>query len=77
MAEHRDASGVDVIRGLILSRVAASTTSSEPLTNRTDWFGALADLFDLRFEATAPETLDHLWERVVAAHRAWDASGRA
>jgi N-hydroxyarylamine O-acetyltransferase len=77
IAEHRDATGVDVIRGLILSRVAAGTTSSEPLTNRTDWFGALADLFDLRFEATAPETLDHLWDRVVAAHHAWDAAGRA
>jgi len=76
MAEHRDATGVDVIRGLILTRVGDGATSSEPLTNKTDWFAALADVFDLRFEATAPETLDHLWDQVVATHHAWDAAGR-
>jgi N-hydroxyarylamine O-acetyltransferase len=76
MAEHRDATGVDVIRGLILSRVGTGAASSEPFTRRADWFGMLADVFDLRFEDSAPEALDHLWDRVVATHRAWDAAGR-
>jgi arylamine N-acetyltransferase len=73
IAEHRDATGVDVIRGLVLIRVGEGAASSEPLTTRTDWFGALADVFDLRFETTASETLDRLWDRVVATHDAWDA----
>ncbi|HWD53433.1 MAG TPA: arylamine N-acetyltransferase [Acidimicrobiales bacterium] len=76
MAEHRDATGVDVIRGLMLSRVGDIVTSSEPLTERADWFEALADLFDLRFDACAPETLDRLWDGALAKHRAWDAAGR-
>ena len=51
MAERRDATGVDVIRGLVLSRVGTGARSDEPLTERDDWFSALADVFDLRFEA--------------------------
>lgn len=76
MAEHRDATGVDVIRGLVLSRIGDGASSSEPLTERTDWFGVLADVFDLRFDDSAPEALDHLWDGVTATHRAWDAAGR-
>ncbi len=76
IAEHRDAAGVDVIRGLILSRIGDGATSSEPLTERTDWFGVLDDVFGLRFDGSAPEALDHLWDRVLATHRAWDDGGR-
>ena len=76
MAERRDATGVDVIRGLVVSRIGEGAWSSEPLTVRTDWFGVLADVFDLRFDGSAPEVLDHLWDGVLAAHRAWDAAGR-
>jgi N-hydroxyarylamine O-acetyltransferase len=76
MAERRDATGVDVLRGLLLSRIGDTVAISEPLMERTDWFDALADVFDLRFEASAPEALDHLWEGALARHRAWDAAGR-
>jgi arylamine N-acetyltransferase len=76
MAERRDSTGVDVIRGLILSRVGEGVTSSEPLTKRADWFAAFADMFGLRFDELAPEVLDRLWEGVLAKHEAWDASGR-
>lgn len=43
---------------------------------REDWFAALADVFDLRFDASAPEALDHLWDRALAAHREWEAAER-
>jgi hypothetical protein len=76
MAEHRDATGVDVIRGLILARVGEGAASGEPLTHRDDWFACLADVFGLHFDATAPEALDRLWESAVAAHREWEAAGR-
>lgn len=76
MAERRDATGVDVLRGLLLSRIADTVTVSEPLTDRRDWFDALADVFDLRFEASAPASLDHLWDGALTRHRARDAAGR-
>jgi hypothetical protein len=76
LAEKRDARGVEVVRGLVRSRVGDGATTSEPLTDRSEWFGALADLFDLRFDRTAPETLDRLWDRALATHRAWDSAGR-
>jgi N-hydroxyarylamine O-acetyltransferase len=76
MAERRDATGVDVIRGLILTRIGTDASAGEPLTRRDEWFAALGDVFNLRFGATAPEALDRLWERVLAGHREWEAAGR-
>lgn len=75
-AQRRDATGVDVIRGLVLTRIGPGTAPSEPLDDRDDWFGALADLFDLRFESLPHERLDALWANQLEAHRAWDAAGR-
>jgi N-hydroxyarylamine O-acetyltransferase len=75
MAEHRDATGIDVIRGLVLTRIGAGASESEPITDRADWFAVLGDLFDMRFDDSAPETLDRLWEGVIARHRAWEAAG--
>ena len=72
MAEQRDATGVDVIRGLVLTRIGDRADSSEPFTARADWFGVLADVFDLRFDGSTPEALDHLWESVLTAHRVWE-----
>jgi arylamine N-acetyltransferase len=76
MAERRDATGIDVIRGLVLSRIGANAHLHEPLVGRDDWFSALADIFDLRFDHSAPGTCDRLWSRVVDRHRAWEAAGR-
>ena len=76
IAERRDATGVDVMRGLVLMRIGDGAATSEPLETRDEWFDAVADLFDLRFDGTAPEIVDHLWETVLAAHRAWTAAGR-
>lgn len=77
MAERRDATGIDVIRGLVLSRIGSNGGSQEPLTERDDWFAALADVFDLRFEHSPPGACDALWSRVVDRHRAWEAAGRS
>jgi arylamine N-acetyltransferase len=76
MAERRDATGIDVIRGLVLSRIGAGARSHEPLTERDDWFAALADIFDLRFDHSPSGACDRLWSRVVDRHRAWEAGGR-
>ena len=75
-AQRRDATGVDVLRGLVLSRVEDGVRAVAELDDRADWFSALADVFDLRFEHTSPEALDALWARVLAGHRAWLDAGR-
>jgi arylamine N-acetyltransferase len=75
-AQHRDATGVDVMRGLVLARIGMGTAPSEPLTVRHEWFAALGDVFDLRFEGVPSEMLDNLWNRTLDGHRAWDAAGR-
>ncbi len=75
-AQRRDATGVDIVRGLVLSRVGSDGVVSQTLTERRDWFAALADVFGLRFEHSPPEVLDALWDRTLAGHRAWEAAGR-
>jgi hypothetical protein len=75
-AQRRDATGVDVVRGLVLSRVGDGSPTGEALTERDDWFGALADVFDLRFDGLPRPALDHLWDGCLAKHRAWEEAGR-
>jgi N-hydroxyarylamine O-acetyltransferase len=73
MAERRDATGVDVIRGLVQARIGTNAFVAEPLTSKQEWFDLLADVFNLRFEASPPGTRDKLWDTVLAAHRRWEA----
>jgi arylamine N-acetyltransferase len=75
MAEHRDATGMDVIRGVVLARIGTNAFTAEPITRQAEWFNALADVFDLRFDAT-PEFRQRLWDKVMEAHRAWEATDR-
>jgi N-hydroxyarylamine O-acetyltransferase len=77
MAERRDATGVDVIRGLVLTRIGQHAHTTEPVTNRKEWFDLLAETFDLRFETSTPESRDRLWTNVSAAHRRWQADDQS
>ena len=74
MAERRDATGVDVIRGLVLSRIGDGAQVAEPVTRRAEWFALLAEVFDLRLHTMAPEVRDRLWTHVLAAHHRWEES---
>jgi len=44
MAERRDATGADVIRGLVPSRIGDGARTDEPVTRRAEWFDLLADV---------------------------------
>jgi N-hydroxyarylamine O-acetyltransferase len=74
MAERRDATGVDVIRGVVLARVGANASTAEPITRQSEWLEVLAEVFDLRFDATPPESRRRLWDRLLDAHRTWEAA---
>ena len=76
IAQCRDATGVDVVRGLTVIRVGTTTHSNEPVTNLVEWFAALREFCGRHFDATPPEILDRLWQRTFAHHHSWEKAGR-
>jgi N-hydroxyarylamine O-acetyltransferase len=74
-AQRRDATGVDVVRGLTLLRIGSDAKQST-LENRAELVEVLHDLFDLDLSALPDETVDALWTKLHAAHVAWEAAGR-
>ncbi|CAN5253324.1 hypothetical protein BH20ACT3_BH20ACT3_04220 [soil metagenome] len=73
--QQRDATGVDVLRGLSLRRIGDRAVEST-LTSRAELIDALGDLFGLDLAPVADEALTALWARVHAAHEAWEVAGR-
>ncbi|GLW07513.1 arylamine N-acetyltransferase [Microtetraspora sp. NBRC 13810] len=66
----RDATGADMLRGLVLTRVgelAGTRTLEEP----EDYFTALADVFGLTLSDVGHDERGDLWRRLVAAHQHW------
>ncbi len=72
--QRRDAAGVDVVRGQVLSRVAETATAGRTLDTQTEWFDVLADVFDLTLDDVDAAARAHLWQRVHTTHQAWLAS---
>ncbi len=72
--QRRDAGGVDVVRGQVLSRVAATASDGRTLDTEREWFDALADVFGLTLDDVDAAARTRLWERVRATHEAWLAS---
>jgi arylamine N-acetyltransferase len=69
----RDARGVDVLTGCVLRRVGDGAAPERVLDTPSDWFGALADVFDLPLTDVADRARGELWARVWKAHEAWVA----
>jgi hypothetical protein len=74
MAERRDATGADVIRGLVLARIGTDAFTAAPVTRKQEWFDLLANVFGLHFDGSPSGTRDTLWSTVLAAHRRWEAA---
>jgi N-hydroxyarylamine O-acetyltransferase len=74
--QRRDATGVDILRGLSLTRIGDGARAST-LTTSTELTDALGDLFALDIGKISNDARDALWQRVHAAHEAWEASGRS
>ncbi|GAA0949018.1 arylamine N-acetyltransferase family protein [Nonomuraea longicatena] len=73
VVQRRDATGVDLLRGLVFDRVG-DRTHRVTLASRQDYVDTLADVFGLHL---APEDRPVLWERVRAAHENWLAAQAA
>jgi len=75
VVQRRDATGVDILRGLTLTRVGAGATEST-IGSEAELYDALGDLFGLDVTYVADDARAALWEKTRATHEAWDAAGR-
>jgi arylamine N-acetyltransferase len=73
--QRRDATGVDILRGLTLKRVGDRALEST-LTTSAELTDALGDVFGLGIGDISSEAREALWVRLCAAHEAWEAAGR-
>ncbi len=72
-AQRRDASGVDILRGLSLRRIGDRAYEST-LTTRAELADVLGDLFGLDVTPVSDQAWDELWARVHATHVAWEST---
>jgi arylamine N-acetyltransferase len=68
-AQRRHATGVDMLRGLVLTRIDGEERSERVLDRPDDWLAVISDLFGMRLDVQ-PAALASLWIKVVAAHEA-------
>jgi len=71
--QRRDASGVDILRGLSVKRIDVDDAECGEWTIRSqsDFFGTLVDLFGLSLEGVDDDARSGLWQRVRDTHDAW------
>ncbi|HEX2420767.1 MAG TPA: arylamine N-acetyltransferase [Acidimicrobiia bacterium] len=68
-AQRRHATGVDSLRGLVLTRVDGEQRVERVIDRPREWLDVIADLFGLRLDVP-PAALESLWAKVMAAHEA-------
>ena len=73
--QRRDATGVDTLRGLTLTRVGERTAEST-ITASDELFDVLDDLFGLSVDEIGSAARAALWDKVRTAHEAWETAGR-
>lgn len=71
--QRRDATGIDVLRGLSLLRIG-SDASRTTLATEADLVATIHDVFGLRLDEEQLQTLDAHWPKLLAKHRAWEAT---
>lgn len=75
VAQRRDATGADCLRGLTLERLGAGA-SERTLTSNAELTDVLSDLFGLDVGQIDAGARDAMWANVHRAHEAWEAAGR-
>jgi N-hydroxyarylamine O-acetyltransferase len=68
--QRRDATGADIMRGLVLKRVGEQPSSTE-LGTADRWFSALREVFDLPLQHLGRDARSRLWNRVNDSHNRW------
>jgi arylamine N-acetyltransferase len=73
--QRRRARHVDILRARTLSRVRRGGSESRVLEDEVDWYGVLAEVFGLDLSGLGAGERHALWERAVAQHEAFLATG--
>jgi len=74
----RDERGADGLIGCLLHRVEGPGDRAErELSTAADWFGAAANIFDMRLDDLSADDRDRLWRRLRADHQQWLAEREA
>jgi len=70
-AQRRDAQGVDVLRGLTLTRIDTAGTTGREIASRDELYAVLGDVFAIPLDDVDTTQRDALWQRVRAGHDEW------
>jgi arylamine N-acetyltransferase len=70
-AQRRDAAGVDVIRGRVLTRIGAGPDSTREIGSEREWREALGDVFGMSLAHRDASAIAAVWQRICAAHEAF------
>jgi N-hydroxyarylamine O-acetyltransferase len=70
-AQRRDATGVDALRGKVLTRQSAEPESTRELVTEAEWRDVLADVFGMPLAHLDPAAVSTLWARICADHEAF------
>jgi N-hydroxyarylamine O-acetyltransferase len=73
--QRRDATGVDILRGLCFFRTGADAFETT-IADKRELAQVLGDVFALGVTPAQDAAFDRLWVRTLDAHLAWDAGGR-
>jgi N-hydroxyarylamine O-acetyltransferase len=74
VVQRRDATGADVLRGLVLTRLGADSSAGRVLGTPSEWHDALAETFGLRLDDVGESDRVRPWERILAAHEEYERS---
>jgi N-hydroxyarylamine O-acetyltransferase len=72
-AQRRDATGIDILRGLVLKRIGVNSAVTT-VEFEADWYTMLADVYGLHLSFVDPEAKRALWVKSFATHTQWLAS---
>ena len=73
-AQRRDSTGVDALRGKVLTRVGADPDGTRELTSEREWREVLGDVFGMSLAHLAPTAITAVWQRICLDHEAFLAS---
>lgn len=76
VAQRRDDTGIDTVRGCLLTRTEPRAQTERELLSFDDWRAALVHVVGLPLDDVAQDDLRGLFDAMLGDHRAWVAAGR-
>lgn len=70
-AQRRDATGVDALRGRVLTRQSAGPDSTREIATEREWRDTLGEVFGMSLSHLEPAAVTAVWERICTDHDAF------